>query len=179
MQKHSFLAAGAAGLENNNKPRKRGDKEIQMNATTMLQVVANILATPIENLDLTGSQAYRNGYDQDMDVGHDVDVLVNDVNKQFSTTLQNLKTKYPNLELSWVDKGWYDHCAIYMGVCGFQVNLIDLGPVDFRAWRAATALVKAEWAGRLEMWEKEARVAFFKAARNAYVAGHAAGRQGW
>lgn len=148
-----------------------------MNATTMLQVVANIIATPIGDLDLTGSQAYRNGYDLDMDHGHDVDIMVNDLDGLFMDRMAALLARYPLLEATLEDKG-YDNRCLYINVCGFQVNLIDLDPDAFRAWQHATALVKAEWVKGMEAWGKEARVAFFKASRNSYAAGLVAGRQG-
>ena len=148
-----------------------------MNATTMMQVVANILDYPIEHLDLTGSQAYRNGYAGEMDVDHDVDVMVRDQYGLINITLQNLEARYPNLEIRWVNKGYDGHLP-YMGVCGYMVNIIGLSPDEFRAWQHATALTKAEWANGLEAWMKDARVAFFKAARDSYLAGLVAGRQG-
>jgi hypothetical protein len=149
-----------------------------MNATTMLQVVANLIAIPVERLDLTGSQAYRNGYALDMDVGHDVDIMVNDQDASFRSNMAALLAAYPLLVASLEDKGYGMNC-IYLDVCGFNVNLIDLNPDDFHAWQHATAMVKAGWVvDGMETWEKEARVAFFKATRNSYLSGLVAGRQG-
>jgi hypothetical protein len=143
----------------------------------MLQVMANILAVPVDNLDITGSQAYRNGYDLDMDPGHDVDIIVRDLDGLFMVRMAALLAAFPLLTATLEDKG-YDTRCLYIDVCGFQVNLIDLDPDSFAAWQHATALVKAEWPNGMETWGKEARVAFFKASRNAYISGLLAGRQG-
>lgn len=146
-----------------------------MNATTMLQVVANIIATPIGDLDLTGSQAYRGGYT--LDITHDVDIIVRDPDGLFMARMTTLLAAFPLLTATLEYKG-YDTPCTYVDVCGFQVNLIDLDPDSFAAWQHATKLVKAEWSGVIETWRKEARVAFFKASRNSYAAGLVAGRQG-
>ena len=150
-----------------------------MKATTMLQVVANILAVPVDNLGLTGSQAYRNVlYTGDLDHGHDVDIMVRDLDGSFRTRMTTLLAAFPLLTATLDYYKGYDTPCIYIDVCGFQVNLIDLDPDSFAAWQHATALVKAQWYGVIETWRKEVRVAFFKAARNAYISGLVAGRQG-
>ena len=97
-----------------------------MKATTMLQVVANIIATPIGDLDLTGSQAY-NGYTGDLDHGHDVDIIVRDLDGSFMTRMTTLLATFPLLTAT-LDYMGYDTPCIYIDVCGFQVNIIGLDP---------------------------------------------------
>ena len=101
---------------------------------------------------------------------HDVDICVlmpDGEEVRVENILKALGASFPE------HFGVYEECvSAYISRDGVSINLILLPPKYYQAWIVATGLLWSHWATNHNIWmDKEARVAAFRAAKEAFNAG--------